>query len=142
MIKTIQRLIPIVATVVVFSQSYCVYGQTQDWSENDYANYIQSLIGGDREVLVENGRVDLVTDSIAYEIEWANHWKESIGQSLWYAIQTNRTPGIILIMRSREDYKYFIQLNSTLKYAGLDQAVHVNVFPLDFEELIKNREKN
>ena len=30
----------------------------------------------------KNGRVDIVTDEYAIEVEWANNWKHSIGQAL------------------------------------------------------------
>lgn len=52
-------------------------------SEKEYSIYIQSLIGGEREYHIENGRVDLVTKDFAFEIERANNWKEAIGQSDW-----------------------------------------------------------
>jgi hypothetical protein len=30
-------------------------------------------------------------------VDWANHWAEALGQSLYYAGATNRKPGIILL---------------------------------------------
>lgn len=106
--------------------------------EQDYADYIQHLIGGEREYSVHSGRVDLVTEEYAYEIEWADNWKEAIGQCLWYALQTNLKPGIILIRQSPEDYKYFQMLNSALEFGGLDNKIKVLLFPDDFEDLIKH----
>ncbi len=117
------------------------YGQSDKWLEKDYANYIQHLIGGQREYSVESGRVDLLTDEFAYEIEWANKWKESIGQSIWYALQTNKKPAIILLIRSESDYKYFIQLNSALEYANLKNQITVYLFPNDFKESIEASKK-
>lgn len=112
-----------------------IYAQ-QPHSEKQYVNYIQSLIGGKREVSVYGGRVDLVTADYAFEIEWAKNWKESIGQSLWYALQTNKKPGIIIILESQEEYNYFLQLNSALQYAGLEEKIQIFLFPNDFQELI------
>lgn len=108
-------------------------------SERDYADYIQRLIGGEREYSVYSGRVDLVTEDFAYEIEWAKNWKESIGQSLWYALQTKLKPGIILIRESPKEYKYFQMLNSTLQFSGLEDKIKVLIFPDDFEDLIQRR---
>lgn len=68
-------------------------------SEVDYSNYIQQLIGGEHEYSVQSGRVDLVTNEFAYDIEWARNWKETIGQCLWFALQRNLKPGIILIRK-------------------------------------------
>ena len=110
-------------------------GQGNDWSEKEYSDYIQTLTGGEREVSVQSGRIDLVTDEFAFEIEWARKWKESIGQTLWYAMQTNKKPAIVLIMESKSDYKYYIQLNSALDYSGLADKVTVYLFPNDFEHL-------
>lgn len=123
----------ILSVFVIFS----VFTQVSAQSENDYADFIQSLIGGQREYSVQSGRVDLLTDKYAFEIEWANKWKESIGQSLWYAVQTNKKPGIILLMKTKSDYKYFIQLNTALEYADLVDRVRVHIFPNDFEKLIE-----
>jgi len=38
-------------------------------TEAQYADYIQGLIGGQREVSVPSGRVDLITKKYAFEIE-------------------------------------------------------------------------
>lgn len=65
--------------------------------ESDYLPLINSYFNGQREVSVISGRVDILTDEYAIEVEIDNHWKQSIGQSLWYALQTNRKAGIVLI---------------------------------------------
>lgn len=115
--------------------------QITNYSENEISDYIQSLIGGEREVSLTSGRADLVHLDHAYEVEWANKWKESIGQSLWYALQLNKKPGIILLMRSKKDYKYLIQLNSALQYAKLSNTIEVRIFPNDFQHLIDKTNK-
>jgi hypothetical protein len=103
-------------------------------TEAEYRQIIQSFVGGDAEVSVPSGRVDIVTDSCAYEVEWADNWKEAIGQALWYGLQTNRKPAIVLILRDVEgEFKYVQQLYSTLSYAGLDKAIQVTVYPLDYD---------
>lgn len=116
----------------IFSQA-----QFSKYSEKQIADYIQQLIGGEREKSVEGGRIDLVHGGTAYEIEWANNWKESIGQCLWYALQDNKEPGIILLLREPKDYKYFIQLNSAIAYAKLTDRIKVHLFPNDFEKFMK-----
>ena len=116
-----------------------VTGQlNKQYNENELSNYIQTLIGGHREFSFDGGRVDLVLDSLAIEIEWAKNWQESIGQSLWYSLNTNRKPAIILLMNDESDYKYFLRLNSTLEYVGLNDDLKVFLFPHDFEKLIQN----
>ena len=44
-------------------------------------------------------RVDLLTDTHAYEADWPHKWAEAIGQALYYAELTGRKPGIILLVR-------------------------------------------
>jgi len=83
--------------------------------------------------------VDLLTNDYAFEIEWAHKWKNAIGQSLWYGIQSNKKPGIILILKDKKDYKYFIQLNSTLKHANLENSIKVFLYPNDFKHLMNNK---
>ncbi len=123
--------------ICFFLLSLSVHSQTGDFSEKQISDYIQSLIGGQREVTVPSGRIDLLHDGTAYEIEWASNWKESIGQCLWYAQQKNCKAGIILINKKEGDYKYLIQLNSALAYAGLNNQITVYWFPDDFRKFMK-----
>ena len=47
-----------------------------------YETSAQELLGGQLEVTLEDGtRCDLLTDTTAYEIEYAEDWKQSIGQA-------------------------------------------------------------
>jgi hypothetical protein len=54
------------------------------------------------EHLPTGGYVDCLDDEYAIEVEWAEHWAEAVGQSLYYAAATNRKPGIILLCRESE----------------------------------------
>ena len=101
-------------------------------SEADYSELINLELQGRREVTVTSGRVDILTDTHAFEVEWANKWKHAIGQALWYGLQTTTKPGIVLIMRDNNDYKYYIQLNTALEYAGLQDRIEVLLYPRDF----------
>lgn len=105
-----------------------LFSQPESW----YITEIASSIDGQTEVPVENGRVDIVTSTHAIEVERASNWKHSIGQCLWYALQTNKEPGIILIMESIADRKHGIRLQSALDYAGLGAKVKVWFYPEDF----------
>jgi hypothetical protein len=63
---------------------------------------------GKTEVQLEGRtRADCVTDSYAIEIEFADKWKEAIGQSLWYAMQTGKDAGIVLIVEGTKHNKNF-----------------------------------
>lgn len=57
-----------------------------------------SRLSGQPEVSIPNGRVDIVTDRFAIEIDWAAKWHEGIGQSLHYADATGRRAALGLIV--------------------------------------------
>lgn len=101
-------------------------------SEADYVRALATHLGGAREVTVPSGRADIVTDDYAIEVEWAYKWKNSIGQALWYGLQTNRSAGVILIMKDNGDFKYVQQLQSALDHGGLGNTIRVWVYPIDF----------
>jgi len=103
-------------------------------SEFEYAKCIQAELGGALEfVTSDKSRVDLVTSTHAFEIDFASKWKESIGQSLWYALQTNKKAGIILILESKSGFRYVQKLQSAIDHNGLSDKIEVMVYPDDFK---------
>jgi hypothetical protein len=38
--------------------------------------------------------------------DFGNNWAEAIGRSSYYSLQTDKKPGIVLIMESMKDRKY------------------------------------
>jgi len=80
--------------------------------EADYQQVWCEKMGGTAEyVLPGRARVDCVLDDYAVEFDFDYKWSEAIGQSLYYAEQTSRLPGIVLIMEDQEKgYKYLIRL--------------------------------
>jgi len=48
-----------------------------------------------------------------------NNWAEVIGQSSYYSIQTGKKAGIVLIMETMMDRKYWIRLNTTIEHFKL-----------------------
>ncbi len=95
-------------------------------SEAYYIDKIAKRLGGETEVRISGGRIDIETDEFAIEVERAEKWKESIGQSLWYALNKNKKPKIILLLRSDEqDYKYVTMLGSTLKANNIEIEVEL-----------------
>ncbi len=69
--------------------------------------------------LPDRSRADCITESHAVEVEFAPKWKESIGQSLNYAMQTNKRAGVVVVMRRKKDYRYWLMLNSVIKNFNL-----------------------
>ncbi len=76
-------------------------------------------------LLPDSTRVDCLTDTYVIEIEWAYSWKEAIGQALYYALMTNKKPGIALVYKKPVDVKYLKQLNAVLIANRLDIRVWV-----------------
>jgi hypothetical protein len=76
--------------------------------------------GGQVEVVLpDRTRCDCLTDTHAIEFDFGNKWAESIGQALYYSIQTGRKAGIVLILEKKSDYKYWIRLNTIIDHYGL-----------------------
>ncbi len=63
------------------------------------------------EVTLKNGtRCDCITETHAIEIKFAAKWQASVGQSINYSLQTGKRAGIVLILESTKDQKYWKQL--------------------------------
>jgi hypothetical protein len=70
-------------------------------------------------VLPDKTLCDCVTDTYVIEFDFGNGWAEAIGQSSYYSIQTKKKAGIVLILESIKDRKYWIRLNTTIKHFNL-----------------------
>ncbi|QFT53522.1 hypothetical protein FIU95_02915 [Microbulbifer sp. THAF38] len=70
-------------------------------------------------VLPDRTRVDCLTATHAVEFDFAPKWAESIGQALYYAGQTRRRAGVVLILRDSGDVRYLRRLRSAVASAGL-----------------------
>ena len=55
----------------------------------------------------------------AIEFDFGRKWAESLGQTLYYSLQTGKRAGIVLILEKPEDRKYLIRLNSTIQHFGM-----------------------
>lgn len=65
-------------------------------------------------VLPDRTRADCITSTHAVEVEFGKKWAESIGQSLYYSLQTEKRAGIVLIVNNTKDLKYWYRLNSII----------------------------
>lgn len=64
-------------------------------------------------------RCDCLTGSHAIEFDFGKKWAESVGQSLYYSLQTGKKAGIVLIMEHPDDYKYWVRLNTVIDHFNL-----------------------
>jgi hypothetical protein len=75
---------------------------------------------GQVEVVLPDGtRCDCVTETHAIEFDFGNKWTEAVGQSLYYSLQPGKKAGIVLILETRKDRKYWIRLNTTIEHFNL-----------------------
>ena len=96
------------------------------YPEKHYQNeYAKTLPNAQVEVVAPDGtRCDILTSTHAIEVDFAKKWGEAIGQSLNYALQFNKRAGILLILESSSDYKYFVRVNSIVKHFNLPIDVY------------------
>lgn len=99
--------------------------------ESFYTYIIQQELGGEREKHIPGGRIDITNEEYAIEVDFSKKWKEAIGQSIWYGLNTNLKPGIVLIRKNAKD-TYHFQLFSALSYAGLTDKITVWLYPDEF----------
>lgn len=88
-------------------------------TESDYRDHICGAAGWQMEQRLPNGtKADCVSETHAWEIDFAHKWAEALGQSLNYAAETGKTPGIILVCKHRTEarcLKWALRLEQTIK---------------------------
>jgi len=89
-------------------------------SESYYQKIAAEKYRGETEVSMPDGtRCDIVTETHAIEVDFADKWGEAIGQSLNYAFQSGKKAGILLILESPSDEKHLIRVNSIIEHFTL-----------------------
>ncbi len=78
--------------------------------ETAWSAYLAQEIGGEPEHRTSDGsRVDILTDSHAWEVEWADKWAEAVGQVLFYSEATHKPPAILMLMRDSSDIRPYLR---------------------------------
>ena len=81
---------------------------SSDANELEWTKYIaESKNGTHQYICPDQSRVDVLTDEYAYEVEWANKWKEAPTQAILYSMLTNKKPAVILLMRGNKTEKVY-----------------------------------
>ena len=68
--------------------------------ETSWSTALSLVLHGQTEYAVESGRVDVLTDQYAIEVERMPKWHEAIGQASHYALNTSKLPMVALIVSS------------------------------------------
>lgn len=76
--------------------------------------------GGRMEVVLpDRTRCDCLTEKYAVEFDFARKWTEAIGQSLNYARQTGKQPGIVIICKTEKDKEKFRRAGTNINFYKL-----------------------
>ena len=88
--------------------------------EAHYQEIAAKEYSGQTEVVMPDGtRCDIVTETHAIEVDFADKWAEAIGQSLNYSFQTNKKAGILLILERPKDERHLIRVQSIVEHYKL-----------------------
>lgn len=95
---------------------------------------------GIREVELDDyTRADCLIEDHAIEFDFAPKWAESVGQSLYYSLKTNKKAGIVLIMENPKKDKYYLKRVLTLA-----QKYNIDVWTMqdinDFNSIVYRSE--
>ena len=86
--------------------------------------------------LPDRTRIDCLTSSYAIEVDFAKKWAESIGQSLYYGLMTNKRPGILLIMeKPKKDIRYLKRLKKVV------EIQKIRIWTINKDLVIQARQK-
>ena len=79
--------------------------------------FCNEMSGQSEYVLKDLSRVDCLTDTHAFEVDWAEGMKvyEAIGQSLYYSSETGKLPGILLLIRKENSEKHIRKIREVIK---------------------------
>jgi len=111
-------------------------GQFIKQKEVYYEALFSKAINGKTEIVLPDlARVDVVTDTFAIEIDFAEKWAESIGQSLYYAHELNKKAGVLLLVNGNTEDRYVKRL---LKVAGEE---NITVWLLNYNTNLWKRVK-
>ena len=69
--------------------------------ESAWRDALAAELKGQHEIALEGGRIDVLTDTLAIEIDWPHKWHEGLGQSLHYAQLTGKQGVLALISYSQ-----------------------------------------
>lgn len=106
--------------IILFFLSFSSYAIEKE--EFYSKKFCEELSGQSQFKLKDLSRVDCLTETHAYEVDWADGMKvyEAVGQSLYYASQTGKKPGILLLIRKDNSEKHIRKIKEVIRYFDLD----------------------
>ena len=108
------------ALFLTLTQTHAARVHPERWYQKQW----QAKYGGEIEVVLsDKTRCDLINAEYALEFDFADKWAEAIGQSLYYALRTNKKAGVVLIIEDEGDERFWVRLNAVIKEHGLPITV-------------------
>ena len=98
-----------------------LFSQTRQ-RESYYQDSFAVIVKGETEVVLsDRTRVDIVTNTHVIEVDFAEKWAESIGQSLHYqGMMDNKKAGVLLIIEGKEEERFIDRLVGVAAKYGID----------------------
>ena len=111
MIRTIAFILTF-AISILFSHANAI--ENEDYYNRQFCSEVSGQVEYE---LPDRSRIDCLTDTHAYEADWADGLKvyESIGQSLYYAAETGKKPGILLLVRKHNSDKHIRKVRRVIE---------------------------
>ena len=77
-------------------------------NEVAWSKWLAEYMGGVAEYMLPcKSRVDILTPCLAIEVDWVKKWPEAVGQCVYYGVETERQPAILLLLKGlKSDRKY------------------------------------
>jgi hypothetical protein len=82
----------------VFGWQYLQLELDTDLNEASWRDSLAASLKGDGEVRIEGGRIDVLTDEWAVEVDRLHRWHEGLGQALHYSDASGREGVLALMM--------------------------------------------
>lgn len=96
-------------------------------SERDESNRLAAKYQAKVEVQLPDGtRVDLLSDTHAWEVDWAYNYCQGIGQTLYYSLKTGKKPGLILLTEDPgTDWRLLVRAAELCGHHDIDFQVEI-----------------
>lgn len=94
-----------------------------DAHESDWSAALAAVLSGRTEVATEHGRVDVLTDRFAIEVDRLAKWHESIGQASHYAATTKKRPVVALILLPSDNTHKLELIEDTCTSKGIKLVI-------------------
>ena len=110
--------------IILFLFFFILTSSSQALEKEKYYSdkFCEEMSGQADYTLQDKSRVDCLTETHAFEVDWADGMKvyEAIGQSLYYSSQTGKLPGILLLIRKDNSEKHIRKIKEVIRYFDLD----------------------